>query len=167
MSVVIAAARCEAGNLAPMSKRLEIAGSIRRNKPEPNDVDIVLIPKNIRKIMSYVSRYSAGNIGRGKNHASYKKKGVEVELYFATDENWGAMLMYATGTNQYNIMMRKYAKFFGMKLSQYGLFKDGKMIAGKTEESIYAALGKKWKEPQKRGSFVTRPLSSLGRPLRP
>jgi DNA polymerase/3'-5' exonuclease PolX len=40
-----------------------------------------------------------------------------------------------------------------MKLSQYGLFKDGKMIAGETEESIYNALGKKWKEPCRRGLF--------------
>jgi len=166
-SSVVAAAHSEAANLAPMSKRLEIAGSIRRNKPEPNDVDIVLIPRNIGRIMKYVGQYSAGNIGRGENHASYKKKGVEVELYFATDENWGAMLMYATGTNQYNIMMRRYAKFFGMKLSQYGLFKDGKMIVGKTEEEIYRLLGKKWKEPQRRGLFVTSPLSSSVRQLRP
>lgn len=147
---VIATAYREAANLAPLSKRLEIAGSIRRNKPEPNDVDIVLIPKNIGSIMKYISQYSKGNIGRGK---SYRKNGVEVELYFATDQNWGAMLMYATGSNEYNIMLRTYAKFFGMKLSQYGLFKDGKMIAGKTEEEIYAMLGKKWKEPCKRGFF--------------
>lgn len=153
-SRVVTTAHSEAANLAPMSKRLEIAGSIRRDKPEPSDVDIVLIPKSIRKIMSYISRYSAGNIGRGKNHASYRKNGVEVELYFATDENWGAMLMYATGTSQYNILMRKYAKFWGMKLSQYGLFKGDRMIAGKTEESIYIALGRRWKTPCKRGIFV-------------
>ena len=137
-----------------MSKMLEIAGSIRRNKPEPNDVDIVLIPINVRKILEYVSQYSKGNIGRGKNHASYKKAGVEIELYFASEKNWGAMLMYATGTSQYNILLRKYAKFWGFKLSQYGLYKGDKMIAGKTEESIYLALGKKWKEPCKRGIFV-------------
>lgn len=164
---MIATAHSEAANLAPLSKRLEIAGSIRRNKLEPNDVDIVLIPIKIGNIMKYISRYSAGNIGRGKNHASYKKDGVEVELYFAKDENWGAMLMYATATNQYNIMMRTYAKFMGMKLSQHGLFKDGKLIAGETEEEIYAALGKKWKEPQKRGLFVerrqTKKIMEMGR----
>lgn len=166
MSVTETAYR-ESINLTPLSKRLEIAGSIRRKKPEPNDVDIVLIPRNVGKILAYACQYKRGNIGRGKNHASYRKNGVEVELYYAKEENWGAMLMYATGTNQYNIMMRRYAKFFGMKLSQYGLYRDGKLIAGKTEEEIYAALGKKWKEPQERGLFVTKPLYSSVRPLRP
>jgi DNA polymerase (family 10) len=151
---VIETAYQELAELSPLSKRLQIAGSIRRNKPEPKDVDICLIPKNIGSIMKYVSQYPEGNIGRGNAHASYRKNGIEIELYFANEENWGAMLMYATGTNQYNIMMRTYAKFKGMKLSQHGLFKDGKLIAGETEEEIYAALGKKWKEPQKRGLFV-------------
>jgi DNA polymerase (family 10) len=115
-----------------------------------------LIPKNIGIIMKYISRYSEGNIGRGKSHASYRKNGIEIELYFANEENWGALLMYATGTNQYNIMLRTYARFKGMKLSQKGLFKDGKLIAGETEQEIYNALGKKYKEPQKRGLFVEK-----------
>jgi DNA polymerase (family 10) len=153
---VIETAYQELSELSPLSKRMEIAGSIRRMKANPNDVDIVLIPKNIESIMKYISQYSAGNIGRGSHHASYKKDGVEVELYFATEQNLGAMLMYATGTNQYNIMMRIYAKFKGMKLSQKGLFKDGKMIAGRTEQEIYNALGKRWKEPSERGLFVEK-----------
>jgi len=153
---VIEAAYQELAELSPLSKRLQIAGSIRRNKPEPNDVDIVLIPKNIGDIMRYVSRYTAGNIGCGNTHASYKKNGIEIELYFAKEENWGAMLMYATGTNKYNIMMRMCAKFNGKKLSQLGLFKDGKLIASQTEEEIYAALGKKYREPEKRGLFVEK-----------
>ena len=157
----------EAIRLEPFSKKIEVAGSIRRKKPDPRDVDIVLIPKNKRRIMAYAKMHRTGKIGHGAHHLSYIADGAEVELYFATPKSWGAMLMYATGTMQYNILLRKYAKFFGMKLSQYGLYKDGKMIAGKTEESIYAALGKKWKDPKKRGLFVTNPLSSFGRPLRP
>lgn len=116
-------------------------------------MDIVLIPANTRAIMSYISRYPTGKIGKGSSHSSYEKNGIEIELYFAKEEFFGAMLLYCTGTNQYNIMMRTYAKFRGMKLSQNGLFKDGKMIAGETEESIYDALGKQWKEPCKRGLF--------------
>jgi len=153
---VIEAAYQELAELSPLSKRMEIAGSIRRMKDNPKDVDIVLIPKNIGSIMTYVSQYSEGNIGRGKSRASYKKGGVEIELYFATEQNWGAVLMYATGTNQYNIMLRTYAKFRGMKLSQKGLFKNDKMIAGETEQEIYNALGRKYKEPQKRGLFVEK-----------
>jgi DNA polymerase (family 10) len=154
MSVITTAYR-ESINLAQLSKRLEIAGSIRRNKPEPNDVDIVLTPVSIQQIMNYVKRYPAGNTGRGNTHASYRKNGIEIELYFATPQNWGAMLMYVTGSNEYNILLRKYAKFFGMKLSQYGLFEreSGKKIAGESEQSIYEALGKRWKPPERRGIF--------------
>jgi DNA polymerase (family 10) len=162
---VIETAYQELAELSPLSKRMEIAGSIRRNKAEPKDV--VLIPKNEqckRRIMAYAKMHKTGNIGHGSHHLSYITDGVEIELYFTSDEDWGAMLMYATGTNQYNIMMRTYAKFKGMKLSQHGLFRDGKMIVGETEEEIYAALGKKWKPPKKedcswksRGMVLVKP----------
>lgn len=40
----------------------------------------------------------------------------------------------------------------GMRLNQRGLFDEaGNVIASRTEEEIYTALGKKYKEPKMRG----------------
>jgi DNA polymerase (family 10) len=48
------------------------------------------------------------------------------------------------------IGLRVVAKKKGFKLSQHGLFKGKKRIAGKTEEEIYHALGREWKRPEER-----------------
>lgn len=155
---VLECAYMEAIKLSALSSKIELAGSIRRLKPSPNDVDIVLIPKSgadKASIINYAKSHPAGNIGLGGGHASYKIHGIEVEIYFTSEENWGSMLMFATGSQRYNVWLRKLAKFRKMKLSQYGLFErdSNKRIAGETEESIYEALGKKWKPPERRGIF--------------
>ena len=59
------------------------------------------------------------------------------------------LLAYSTRFGE-SIGLRVIAKRKGMKLNQYGLFKDGKRIAGKTEKEIYHALGREWKSPEKR-----------------
>jgi DNA polymerase (family 10) len=169
---VITCAFREAIKLAPFATKLEIAGSIRRKKSDPRDVDIVLIPKgkNMKgAIIFYASAHEKGKIGQGENLASYNVDGVEVDIYFATSKNWGAMLLYLTGPQKYNIGLRMVAKKKGLLLNQYGLWKVitrcvlGKkgeelpvdnvkiLVASKTEEDIYRALGKEWKAPELRG----------------
>jgi len=155
MNQVIKCAYREAIKLLPLSKKLEIAGSIRRKKPDPRDVDIVMIPKSKKAVLDYVSKQKKGNIGVGEKLASYNIDGVEVDLYFATKENWGAMLLYLTGPQKYNIGLRMVAKKKGLLLNQYGLWKkngDKKLLlASQSEEEIYRALGKEWKAPELRG----------------
>ncbi|MBA7703078.1 hypothetical protein ES703_111860 [subsurface metagenome] len=46
--------------------------------------------------------------------------------------------------------MRVVAKKKGFKLTQHGLFKKGKRVAGRTEREIYKALGRPWKAPEER-----------------
>ena len=74
-------------------------------------------------------------------------------MFFAEDSDYGAQLMTRTGPKGSNMGNRVIAKKKGFKLNQYGLFdrKTGKKLAGKTEESIYDALGKPYKVPEERG----------------
>jgi len=46
--------------------------------------------------------------------------------------------------------LRIIARTKGFKLNQYGLFKKGKYVAGKTEKEIYEALGRKYKPAYER-----------------
>ena len=135
--------------LKPLSKRIEIAGSIRRKIKNPVDMDFVLIPKDKQKIITYLKkkgRYLQG----GEKRIAFKIEGIKVEVYYADSNNWGAMIMTYTGPAGYNIGLRTVAKKKGLLLNQYGLFKNKKHIAGKTERSIYTALGKKYKIPELR-----------------
>jgi len=59
-------------------------------------------------------------------------------------------LQYFTGSKEHNILLRKIAIDKGLKLSEYGLFRGPKMIAGETEEGTYKALGMDWIPPELR-----------------
>jgi len=86
----------------------------------------------------------------GEKRATFRIKKVKVELYFTTPESWGAGLLAYSSKTGSAIGLRMVAKRKGLHLNQYGLFKKGKYLAGKTEREIYKALGRSWKVPEKR-----------------
>ena len=149
-SIVINLSKKLYKSLKPFSEKIKIVGSIRRKNPEPVDVDIVLIPKDKQKIINYLNtqgKYLRG----GEKMITFKIQGIRAEIYYADSKNWGAMLMAYTGLFGSNIGLRTLAKRKGFLLNQYGLFScNGEYIAGKTEKSIYKALGKKYKVPRLR-----------------
>jgi DNA polymerase (family 10) len=141
--------------LMPLSKKIRVVGSIRRKKPNPHDIDIVLIPNSETELIIiklYANSFIKGNIGIGDKHVSYNNKGIEVNIFFATEDNFGAMLLRRTGPAGYNIGLSCVAKKKGLKLNEYGIFdSNGNCLASKTEEDIYKVLGKEWKSPELRG----------------
>jgi len=136
--------------LHPFCQRIEVVGSIRRKEKNPVDIDIVLIPKDKRKIeelMKKKGRFIQG----GEQKSRWRIEGVNVELYYSDKEEWGAALLAYSSKFGAGIGLRMIAKRKGMKLSQHGLFsKNGKRIASQTEEQIYHALGRPWKSPENR-----------------
>ena len=138
--------------LKPFCKKIEIAGSIRRKEKNPKDIDVVLIPKSERhkqKIFETL-KLKGKFVQGGEKKDTFKVQGVKVELYFTTPESWGATLLAYSSRKGSAIGLRIFARLKGYKLNQYGLFKKGKYVAGKTEREIYDALGKNWKEPWNR-----------------
>ena len=136
--------------LEPFSKRVEVVGSIKRGEVHPGDIDIVLIPKDRKRLEEHLKtlgRFLSG----GEHESTWEIKGVKVEFYYTNEEEWGAETLSYTGSKGYNIGLRLIAKRKGMKLTQHGLFNSkGKRIAGRTEREIYLHLKKKYKEPKKR-----------------
>ncbi len=135
--------------LKPLSKKISFAGSIRRKSPKPADIDIVLIPKDKEQIKELLEKEEK-LLFSGDKKVGAKIEGVKVEIYFATKDNWGAMLFYATGPYGLSIGLRILARKRGMFLNQYGLYQNGKILASKTEKDIYSAFGKKYKKPEER-----------------
>ena len=137
--------------LKPYSRKIEIAGSIRRHKKNPRDIDIVIIPKDKKKLEEFMSTKGKFLQG-GEKKSRWKIKGINAELYYTTPESWGATLLAYSSKKGSGIGLRIVARLKGFKLNQYGLFdrKTGKKIAGKTEQEIYHNLGRKWKKPEDR-----------------
>ena len=142
--------------LEPYCERVEVAGSIRRRKPDPRDVDIVLIPKDLwnlhNEIMGLCKPFPATM--SGKKIMRIKVNGTQIDFYFADETTRATLLLIRTGSVENNIRLCGIAKKKGWHLaaSGDGLFdENGVRIAGNTEQSIYAALGLQYQEPPERG----------------
>ena len=135
--------------LSPVCSKIEIVGSLRRQKQNPNDVDIILIPKDKGTIASTMALLGIRESG-GEKREAWIVDEVKVEVYYATEEAWGAFLLMYTGSKRLNISMRILAKTKGLMLNQYGLFRGIELIASKTEEDIFKALNIEYIEPELR-----------------
>lgn len=135
--------------LKPFSKKIQIAGSIRRKDKNPVDIDIVLIPKSLehkQKILEFL-KTKGKFVQGGEKRVTFKIQKVKVEIYYTEDKSWGATLLAYSSEKGSAIGLRKFAKSKGFHLNQYGLYKDRKCLAGKTEKDIYKVLGKSYKPP--------------------
>lgn len=134
-------------------EKIDVAGSVRRRKETIGDVDFLVISKKPERVMNFfVSMPGVIKIwGKGPTKSSIRlKEGFDVDIRVLPKRTYGAALQYFTGSKEHNIALRKIAIDKGLKLSEYGLFKGSKMIAGKTEEEIYKKLGMDWMPPEMR-----------------
>ena len=134
-------------------KKIDVAGSVRRMKETIGDVDFLVISKKPDRVMDFfVSLPDIVKIwGKGPTKSSVRlKEGFDVDIRVLPKRTYGAALQYFTGSKEHNIALRKIAIDKDLKLSEYGLFRGKKMIAGKTEEEIYKALGMEWIPPELR-----------------
>jgi DNA polymerase (family 10) len=154
------------GYILPLSKQLkdklkkfkpvmdvEIAGSIRRMKETIGDIDILVVTKKDEEVMDFFTNLEDVDkvILKGPSKSTVRlKENIESDLRVIKEESFGSALMYFTGSKETNIEMRKIAIKKGMKLNEYGLFKDDERIAGKTEPEIFKKLGMSYIEPELR-----------------
>lgn len=134
-------------------ERIDAVGSIRRMKETIGDVDFLVISKKPQPIMDFfVSLPGVVKVwGKGNTKASVRmKEGFDMDIRILPKRSYGAALQYFTGSKEHNIALRKIAIEKGFKLSEYGLFKGPKMIAGESEEEIYQKLGMDWIPPELR-----------------
>src|SRR3990172_2481618 len=134
-------------------EKVEACGSIRRQKETIGDVDFLVASDNPKEIMDFfVSLPGVIKVwGKGATKTSVRtRNGFDMDIRVVPKESFGAALQYFTGSKEHNIILRKIAIDKGLKLSEYGLFRGERMIAGETEEEIYHLLGMDYIEPELR-----------------
>jgi len=139
--------------LSPYCGRIEVAGSVRRRKPEVRDVDIVLIPSDPWNLHHEIRGMGHVRMS-GDKLTRVMVGGVQVDLYFASPATWATLLLIRTGPRESNIRLCALAKKRGWHLAANGdgLFdENGRRIAGDSEESIFEALGLPFLAPEQRG----------------
>lgn len=144
--------------LEPHCERIAIAGSIRRGKPEPKDIEIVAIPKPYDTglfesgIATVVNQWEKV---KGELPCKYTQRvlpeGIKLDLFFATPENWGLIFAIRTGSAEFS-HKRLASRWSAMGYKSEGgvLMRDGESICVREEKDLFDLLGMAWIEPKDR-----------------
>lgn len=139
---------------APVNK-ISLAGSIRRWKDTIKDIDILATSKDPKTVMNVFIHlpHVKEVLMRGPTKSSIvTNEGIQVDLRVVEEESFGAALAYFTGSKAHNIRLREMAVKAGLKINEYGIFreKDNKKLGGEKEEDIYRILGLPYIPPELR-----------------
>ena len=128
-----------------------MAGSLRRGKSTVGDLDLLSTDKRVIDAIRGCPGV-AQVLESGPRRTSVKlKDGVQVDVRLFGEEEYGAALVYFTGSKDHNIALRNLAIDRGWKLNEYGLFdRAGKRLAGRSEGEVYGRLGMEYVPPELR-----------------
>ena len=144
--------------LEPYCKRIEIAGSVRRKKPECRDIELVIIrdPDKLEELKSLVGEWKKirGSI-TGRYMQVEVEEGLKIDIFVAVDDgsNWGNIYLIRTGNWKFSRFM------MGIRAPQVGLMHRYGYLWTKhedircecyEEEDVFRQLEMNWIEPEKR-----------------
>jgi DNA polymerase (family 10) len=166
----VATALVERLRAVPQVKDAEIAGSLRRRQETIGDVDLVCCtkPGDEPPVLEAFTKFP--EVDRVLAHGATKASvlttaGLQVDLRVVPIDNYGAALLYFTGSKDHGKKIRGLALDGGMTLNEWGLYtladhdvadkQTGhapklKPLASKTESDVYKKLGMAYVEPELR-----------------
>jgi len=152
--------------LAPYCERIEIGGSIRRKKPEPNDVELVCIPKfaeigtgqiQLDGAASTVSTNLLSNelhqhfnvhkggekyfqIGVFDGQIIGHRQYINVDIFMATHTTWGYIFMLRTGPREFSKFVVTELKRRGFTPKGGAVWSGGEPIPTRDEGDVFHLL---------------------------
>ena len=153
-------------SIFPCCEKLEIAGSLRRQRSTVHDVDFVITTKtdaNWLKINETLKRLKAKPLCQGNNVMKSlvpcEKGYFQVDFYRAQPSTFGVHLLIRTGSAEHNMWLAGYAISKGMRIKySEGLTKEDKIIAGEDETGVFTALGLICPSPNEREIVNNKPV---------
>ena len=146
--------------------RIEVAGSIRRQKTKVHDIDFVVAAKSDlewQKISEKLKHLKAKPNCQGKSvtkaFVPCQNGLFQVDFYRAKPQTFGIYLLVRTGSADHNVWLAGYAISKGMRIKySEGLIKDNSVIAGETEKGVFEALGLPCPLPSEREIVESKPV---------
>ncbi len=159
-----------AAELAPFCSRIEVAGSIRRQRPQVGDIDLVLVASSRKAIEARVTARCRLEKCGDQYLVARMADGTQLDLWFAHDgapverdifgaplgrqrpANFGSLLFCRTGSAGHNVFLVEAAKRRGLVWNPtWGVYdRAGANIASAREEDIFDALGLPFTPPEHR-----------------
>ncbi len=154
----IASAILEEIKIIPFVQKVELAGSLRRKKETIGDIDMVIVasPQHRKRIVRHIVTLPQVKkvlaAGTTKVSVIVKEAEAQVDVRLVNPYEYGAALLYFTGSREHTIKLRTIAKKRGFRMNEYGIFdaQTGKRMAGETEEEMYHFLNLRYIPPEMR-----------------
>ena len=159
------------GLLEPGCERIAIAGSIRRQKPEVGDIELLVIPKYgglgcavnlldqqlIDLMLGGVLDYRLNKLGRRAYGPKNKlmvhlPSGIEVDIFSTDEACWPVALVVRTGGEKTNRRIAIVAKAKRWRWHDYGsgFTTPGGELVCRSERDVFEFVGLPYKEPWER-----------------
>src|SRR6202008_1119697 len=107
------------------------AGSLRRGKETVGDLDLLVTladghtsQKHVDALGKYILTFHGidQTLAHGENKVSFTlENGLQVDVRLLEKENFGAALLYFTGSKEHNVALRGRANNMGWTLNEYEL----------------------------------------------
>ena len=159
--------------LASVCERIEIAGSLRREKPDVGDIELLCIPKPSDSLFftDLLDAMLKGLLGAEPPLLSYRpnikgsviygqknkllihvQSGIPVDIFSTDAKNFGMAWLVRTGSAEFNIRVMARFKELRMHGHAYGGITgtQGQEIDCPTEEVVFKHLGWGFIEPKDR-----------------
>lgn len=157
--------------LFPYVDKIRVAGSIRRKKAEPNDIELVCIPKTVKvddglfdkksirhpNFAAQVRLYEIvkGNPDTGKYVQCVHPTGIKIDLFITNRNDWGRIFAIRTGSSEFSQYFAARWVKWGYKGTSAGLMhvESSEIMNLPTEKAFFDLLGLPVVPPEKRNQF--------------
>lgn len=165
--------------LGQYCERCEVAGSIRRGKPEVSDCELLYIPRfqdrpdgllltqrvnladecldAMLKAGELAMRPSIAGVtawGPKNKLGVHVETGIPADFFATTEANWWVSLVIRTGSKDTNLELTTSAQRLGRSLLAYGSgvkkLATGEILEAHSEEEVFQLCGVPYKPPEAR-----------------
>lgn len=150
--------------LKPYCKRIAIAGSVRRQRPEVKDIEICLIPEN-KHLITLAKIVNRWHKIKGDMTMKYTQRrlpeGIKLDIFVANPDNWGIIFAIRTGSAYYSkmILARGWSKMnykskdgvlYPLIMDSQGDLDFDNPVYIREERDLFNFLGIDWVDPTRR-----------------
>ena len=132
-------------------RRAVVAGSYRRRRESVRDLDVLTTDPAAatERLLSLPGVEEV--LAHGPTRSPVRlRSGLQVDLRVVGENSYGAALCYFTGSVAHSVAVRRLGQRAGLKLNEYGVFRDGERLGGRTESEVFTLVGLPYIEPELR-----------------
>lgn len=156
------AARAVVAQLDPLCRRIEVAGSVRRQAPEVRDLEIVCIPE-VSRYLDFQRLVDSWPRVKGQPDGRYTRRkllrhNLELDLFICSAQTWACNLAIRTGCAEFSHALVTLAQRRGLQFRDAKLWSGTRSTGVLEEEEVFHLLGLPWIEPVDRTPQAAKDL---------